>query len=169
MRLPNTSPRAGAPQPGCPLGWDLGQGSPRLGTQLLGRQGLGFSEFRQDYIYTLPKCRKSPLGGKTRSLGGSPTGRGGLVDRVGPGTGGIDGGRPARGTEMMTQSGSQTPTWLGYTCPICEGENVRPDPKFPGLGICPDCGAQDISIAPSMGEGADVGGLPRGHDERGAS
>lgn len=35
---------------------------------------------------------------------------------------------------------------MGYTCPICEGENVYPDPADARFGICPDCGAEDIYI-----------------------
>jgi Zn finger protein HypA/HybF involved in hydrogenase expression len=34
--------------------------------------------------------------------------------------------------------------WMGYTCPICEGENVQP--VSPGEGYCPDCGAREIEL-----------------------
>ena len=43
------------------------------------------------------------------------------------------------------------PTWhlmdqveLGFTCPICLGENVQVGPH--GWGLCPDCGADEIDL-----------------------
>lgn len=33
---------------------------------------------------------------------------------------------------------------MGFTCPICLGENVRVTPH--GWGQCPDCGADEIDL-----------------------